>query len=319
MATPHRHEKPSPTSNGAEGRRNIYDEISSNQWKTVLIFILFFFMVAFLGLGIGAYLGSLAVGLALTMIFFAIYSPIAYFAGDSMILTMSSAVPATKEKYPYLINTVEGLAIAAGIPMPKIYVIDDSAINAFATGRSPEHAAITVTTGAVSRLKRTELEGVIAHEMSHIKNYDIRVMMLAAVMVGLIALLSDLFLRSVLYGRRGNDDSNDRGNLGLFLVIIGLALAVLSPIIAQFIQLAVSRRREFLADASGAMLTRHPAGLASALRAIRDDKEPIVEAANKATAHLFIANPLRNYKGFVAGLFATHPDINERINRLEGM
>lgn len=285
-----------------------------------MIFILFFAMIGLFGALFGIYLGDLFAGAAIAVIVCAVYCPIAYLAGDSMILTVSSARPATKQEFPYLINTVEGVSIAAGIPMPRVFVIDDTAINAFATGRSPKRAAITVTTGGLTRLNRTELEGVIAHEMSHIKNYDIRVMMLAAVMVGIVALLSDLFLRSVLYGGRGsNSDSRDSGNLALFMVIAGVILAVLTPLIAQLIHLAVSRRREFLADASGAMLTRHPKGLADALKRIRDDKEPIVEAANKATAHLFISNPLRNYKGFVANMFSTHPDINERINRLETM
>lgn len=301
-------------------RRNIYDEIIANRFKTLLIFVLFFGMVALIGIAYGAWIGDILIGIILAGLLGAIYCPVAYLAGDSMILTLSSAKPARKQDYPYLINTVEGLAIAAGTPTPRVYVIEDTAINAFATGRSPRHAAITVTTGAITRLNRTELEGVLAHEMSHIKNYDIRVMMLAAVMVGLIALLSDFFLRNVLYSRSHRGSSDRRaGNIELILVILGIFLAILSPFIAQFVQLAVSRRREFLADASGAFLTRYPAGLASALRKIRDDKEPIVEAANKATAHLFISNPLRNYKGFVAGLFSTHPDINERIQRLENL
>lgn len=301
-------------------RRNVYDEIAANRFKTLLIFVLFFGMIGLIGIAYGAWIGDIFIGVILSGIFGAIYCPIAYLAGDSMILTLSSAKPARKQEYPYLINTVEGLAIAAGTPMPQVYVIDDTAINAFATGRNPQHAAITVTTGAITRLNRTELEGVLAHEMSHIKNYDIRVMMLAAVMVGLIALLSDFFLRNVLYSRsHGGSSDRKTGNIELILVIFGIFLAILSPFIAQFVQLAVSRRREFLADASGAFLTRHPAGLASALRKIRDDKEPIVEAANKATAHLFISNPLQNYKGFVAGLFSTHPDINERIQRLENL
>ena len=298
---------------------NFYDQISSNRYKTILIFLLFFAMIAILGAGYGIYIGDILIGILIAVVIGALYCPIAYLAGDSMILTLSSAQPAAKQKYPHLINTIEGLSIAAGIPMPRVFVIDDTAINAFATGRNPKNAAITVTTGAIDRLNRAELEGVIGHEMSHIKNYDIRVMMLAAVMVGLIALLSDFFLRSVLYGRRSNNSESKSGNLELVLVIVGIFLALLSPIIAQFVQLAVSRRREFLADASGAMLTRYPPGLASALRKIRDDKEPIVEAANKATAHLYIENPLRRYHGFVSKLFATHPDINERIRKLEAM
>ena len=240
-------------------RRDLYDEISSNRWKTMIIFVMFFIMIGVFGWLFGLYIGDVIVGFVMASLFCAVYCPIAYMAGDSMILTVSSARPATKQEFPFLHNTVEGLAMAAGIPMPRVFVIDDTAINAFATGRSPERAAITVTTGALKRLKRTELEGVIAHEMSHIKNFDIRVMMLAAVLVGVIALLSDFFLRGVLYGNRGNDD-REGGNGAAILIVIGIVLAVLSPIIAQMIHLAVSRRREYLADASGAMLTRYPGG-----------------------------------------------------------
>ncbi|MBI2660948.1 M48 family metallopeptidase, partial [Candidatus Woesearchaeota archaeon] len=181
---------------------------------------------------------------------------VGYYAGDSAILSMSHAVPADRKKYPFLVNTVEGLAIAAGIPTPKIFVIDDTAINAFATGRDPKHASVTVTTGAIQRLNRTELEGVIAHEISHIQNYDIRLMMLVVILVGVIAMLSDIFLRSMIYGK--NRKSRGGGKGGAIILVIGLVLAILAPIIAQLIKLAVSRKREFLADSSGALLTRYP-------------------------------------------------------------
>jgi heat shock protein HtpX len=247
---------------------------------------------------------------------------VGYYASDKIVLGISKARPVTKDEFPYLYNVVEGLAIAAGVPAPKCYVIDDTAPNAFATGRKPETAVICVTTGILQKLNRVELEGVIAHEMSHIKNYDIRLQTLVVVMAGVVALLSDWMLRSFWWGggrRRGRGKGGAGGAEGI-LVLVGLGLAVLAPIFATVIQLAISRKREFLADASGAMLTRYPAGLASALRKISADTEPL-EAANKATAHLYIVSPLKNIKGGggVNRLFSTHPPIEERIAALEKM
>jgi len=295
----------------------LYDHISSNKRKSIFLIGLFFLIIGLLGYALGAYLGNVFIGLAIAIIISIIMTLISFYSGDKMILSMSHAIPADKKKYPHLVNSVEGLAIAAGIPAPKIYVIDDSAINAFATGRDPNHAAVTVTTGAVERLKRDELEAVVAHEIAHIKNYDIRMMMLVVVLVGVIALLSDLFLRSFIYGRR--KDNIKGGPVIAVIIGLGIILAILSPLIAQLIKLSVSRKREFLADVDGALLYRNPKSLANALKAIRDDKEPLVEAANKATAHLFIENPLRTFKGKVNNLFSTHPDINERIRILESM
>ncbi len=297
---------------------NLYDEISSNKRKSVLLILLFLIVIGALGYAFGLYIGSVLVGIfyGATISIFVLL--VGYYAGDNAILSMSHAVPAEKKKYPFLVNTVEGLAIGAGIPPPKIYVIDDTAINAFATGRDPKHASVTVTTGAIERLNRTELEGVIAHEISHIKNFDIRFMLLVVILVGVIAMLSDIFLRSMFYGR-GRRDSRSGGGGAAIVMVIGLILAILAPLIAQLIKFAVSRKREFLADASGALLTRHPKGLADALRKIKNDKEPLVEAANKATAHLFIENPLRAFGGKINHMFSTHPDINERIKRLESM
>jgi heat shock protein HtpX len=212
---------------------------------------------------------------------------------------------------------VEGLAIAAGLPKPRCYIIDDTAPNAFASGRNPKNSVIVVTTGLLQKLNRAELEGVIAHEMAHIKNYDILVQTLAVVMVGIVALLSDWILRTFLWGGRRRS-SKDGGNIGAIIVVVGLILAIFSPFIAQLIRLAVSRKREFLADANGAFLTRYPPGLASALRKLDADREPL-EAANKATAHLYIVNPLKDIKGTVNKLFSTHPPIKERIAALEQM
>jgi heat shock protein HtpX len=238
-----------------------------------------------------------------------------YYYSDTIVLKISRTRPATHEENTYLDNTVDGLAIAAGIPKPKIYVIDDTAPNAFATGRDPQHAVICVTTGLMQKMNRAELEGVLAHEMSHIGNYDIRFMMLVTVMVGLIALLSDWMLRSFWWG--GGRKDND-SKLGLVLLVLAIIMAILAPLIAMLMQLALSRKREYLADASAAILTRYPEGLASALEKLEKDKEPL-EAANKATAHLYIVNPLNDHKSFLNNLFNTHPPLAERVKRLRAM
>jgi heat shock protein HtpX len=299
----------------------MYEQISRNKWKSaalILFFVAFIFLLTWFfeyltGWGKGGLV--LAVVVSMTM------AAVGYYASDKIVLTISRARPATKDEFPYLYNVVEGLAIAAGLPAPRCYVIDDTAPNAFAAGRKPETAVICVTTGILEKLNRVELEGVIAHEMSHIKNFDVRLQTLVVVMAGIVALLSDWMLRSFMWGggrRRGGRSRSGSGGAGGILILVGLVLAVLSPFIATIIQLAVSRKREFLADASGAMLTRYPAGLASALRKISADTEPL-EAANKATAHLYIVNPLKNIKGGVNKLFSTHPPIEERIAALEKM
>ncbi len=298
----------------------MYEQISRNKRGSFLLilgFIAFIFLLTWaceeaLGWGRG--------GLVLAVVISMISALSAYYSSDKIVLSISKARPVSKEEYPYLYNVVEGLAIAAGLPAPRCYVIADTAPNAFATGRNPDHAVICVTTGLLEKLNRTELEGVVAHEMSHIKNYDIRLQTVAVVMAGVVALLSDWMLRSFFWGggrRRSNDDRGS-GAAGGIMVLVGLALAILSPLVAQVIKLAISRKREFLADADGAMLTRYPAGLASALRKLAADTEPL-EAANKATAHLYIVNPLKNVKGSFNKLFSTHPPIEERIAALEKM
>ncbi|MBN1274851.1 zinc metalloprotease HtpX [Candidatus Woesearchaeota archaeon] len=293
-----------------------FDDIRRNQRKTWLLIFLFFFLMSLIGLVVGYFVNSLIVGLVITTIIGIIYTLIVFKSGDKMIMGINGAKPVTKQEYPHLYHTVEGLAIAAGLPTtPKCYVIKDSALNAFATGKDPEHASIAVTTGLLEKMNRQELEGVIAHEMSHIKNHDIKVMMLAAVLVGAITLLSQFLLRMFLYGG-GKGGKRDSGNATIIFIIAGLVLAILSPIIAEMIKLAISRKREYMADANGALLTRYPPGLASALRKIKDDPDPLVDHANKAAAHLYISVPFRNRK---AGLFATHPPIEERIRRLEQM
>lgn len=302
-------------------RLNIYDQVRSNKRRSWFLFVLFIILIGSLGIAFGYYFGSPIFGTAVATTIAIVYGLIAYYSGDKMILKMTGARPVTKKEFPYLFHTVEGLALAAGIPKPKCYVIDDTALNAFATGRDPKHASITVTTGLLKVMNRQELEGVIAHEMSHIKNLDIRMMMLAAVMVGVVTLISDFMLRSFLWGSHGRSRSRSRddGQLGILLIIVAVILAILAPIVAQLIKLAVSRKREFLADANGAMLTRYPPGLASALEKIKKDPDPLVDKANKATAHLFISTPFRKAKGGIARAFSTHPDINERIRRLRSM
>jgi heat shock protein HtpX len=294
---------------------SFFDEIAGNQLRSSIIIVIFLALVVLVGSAIGYFwVESSWFGAIMALVIGGIYFMIAWFSGSDMILSITGAKPVTKREYPHLYHAVEGLAIAAGVPTPQCFVIEDTALNAFATGRDPEHSAICVTTGLLKALSRQELEGVIAHEMSHIKNYDIRVMMLSSVLVGVLVLLSDIFLRSFLWG--GSDDREWNSATVIFLVI-GIALIVLSPIIGMLMQLALSRKREYLADATGAMLTRYPQGLANALKKISKDPDPLVDNANRATAHLFISTPFRG-EAFT-NLFATHPPIKERIKRLEAM
>ncbi len=298
--------------------RIAFDDVKANKLRSWLLIVFFAIIIGALGAAFGFYFGSMYVGLSLALVIAVVYSLIMYKSGDSMILSMSGAKPVTKKELPYLYHTIEGLAIAAGIPTPKAYVIDDSALNAFATGRDPQHASITVTSGLLKTMNRQELEGVIAHEMSHIRNFDIRFMMLTVVLVGVVTLLSQFLLRSFLWGGH-NRERKSGGQLTIIFIAAGLVLAILAPIIGELIKLSISRKREFMADASGAVLTRYPAGLAGALKKIAKDPDPLVDKANQATAHLFISTPFRKSKGFLTGLFMTHPPVEERIKRLEEM
>lgn len=299
---------------------NAFDEVTINKWKSYALMFVFALIIIALGYVFGLVYGggNQAVIIAFMIIAFMIsvlMALISFYLGDKAALSISNARPANPREHAYLINTVEGLAIAAGIPKPQVYVIPDESINAFATGRDPKHASLAVTQGALNKLNRAELEGVIAHEMGHIKNYDMRLMTIVVILVGLIALLSHFFLRSLWFGGgRGND--REGGNANIIFLAIGIVLAILSPIIASLIQLAISRKREFTADASGALLTRYPEGLANALKKIKKDNMPTKNATN-ATAHMYFSNPLR--KGWLAGLFDTHPPIDERIKKLEAM
>ncbi|MEM4390186.1 MAG: zinc metalloprotease HtpX [Candidatus Micrarchaeia archaeon] len=296
----------------------LWDEIAANKrksWALVAIFVLF---VAFLGFLFGYVLaGGIGGFLCLTFagILTILLAIMGYYNSAAIVLAVSRARPATKEEFPFLINAVEGLAIAAGIPAPRVFVMDDDAPNAFAVGRDPAHAAVCVTTGLLTRMNRLELEGVLAHEISHIRNYDVRFATLAVVLVGVVTMLSDVFMRSIF---RGGLSSRERrgGGAFIFLVVLAVLFAILSPLFANLLRLALSRQREYLADASAAQLTRYPEGLASALEKMaRESKR--VEAATEATAPLYIVNPLKG--GLLGSLFSTHPPIEERIRRLRRM
>lgn len=260
------------------------------------------------------------VGIIIAVIMSTSMALFSYYKGDKVALITSGAKEIRKQENPYIYNMIENLCITAGLPKPKVYIINDQNINAFATGRDPEHASVAVTTGAIEKLENEELEGVLAHELSHINNYDIRLMMLVIVLVGIIALISDFTMRSMWFGRgkRKNSDG-DNGQLGMILMVFGIILLILSPIIAQLIKFAVSRKREFLADASGSLLTRYPEGLARALEKIAELNIAPMQKANNATAHLYIANPFGRTKKFLNNAFSTHPPIEERIKALRSM
>jgi len=247
---------------------------------------------------------------------------LSYYKGANAILAMSGAKEIAKADDPQLYNVVEELSIAAGIPMPRVYLIDDTALNAFATGRDPRHAAVAITKGLRERLNREELQGVLAHEMSHVRNYDIRFSMLLAVMVGLLVLMTDVFRRWLWWGggrrRSSRRDNQGAGSAGAILAVVALVLAVIAPILAKLIQLAASREREYLADASAVELTRYPEGLASALEKLGKDKE-VLEVANRATQHLYIVNPFKPFETRAKGLFSTHPPLEDRIRRLRSL
>jgi heat shock protein HtpX len=303
-------------------RVNIYDAADANRRRTILLILIFVIIVAALGWLLGEIYaeGAGLLVMPFALAFSGISAGASYFGGDAVVLGMSKAREVSEQEQPKLHNVVEALAIGAGLPKPRLYVIDDTAPNAFATGRDPAHGSIAVTSGLLQKLDRTELEGVLAHELMHVGNYDTRVLLIVAVLLGMTALLSDLILRTVFRGggRVGSRRDRGGGSAMLILLVIGLGLAILTPLIAQLIRFAVSREREYLADASGALLTRYPPALASALRKIAADREAL-EVANKATEGLYFANPLKDAPRFFDGLFDTHPPIGERIRRLEAM
>lgn len=313
---------------------NVYEAVSANKrksWFIIIGFVAFVTLAAVLiSRGLAAYYGYSSDGLGITgmaLIISGLMSFVSYYWSDKIILTLSGARPADRRRDFDFFTVAENMALAARVPVPKLYVIDDTAMNAFATGRDPAHAAVCATTGLLSGLNRTELEGVIGHELSHVANYDTRLMSVVTVLIGLVTLLADWLLRASWFGGRSRNRDDQGSSGGLFLVI-GIILAILSPIIAQIIQLAVSRSREYLADASSVKLTRQPSGLISALRKLGADREPL-EAANKATAHLYIVNPFhmdqdekspsRGALGVFSSLFNTHPPLADRIAALQSM
>jgi len=280
-----------------------------------------FFLIVVIALGwVFAYAFDNQLILVIAVLVATVQALVSYYYSDSITLAISQAKEIKRNENLELHRIIENLAITAGLPKPRIYLIDDTAPNAFATGRDPKHAVICVTKGLVAKLTKNEIQGVISHEMAHIGNYDIRLMTLTVVLVGVIALLSDWFLRWSWWGGRRRSSGNDQS--GSILFIVAIILAILAPIVAMLIKLAISRKREYLADATGALMTRYPDGLASALEKISRDQEPL-EVANKATAHLYIANPFKENEkravSWFSGLFDTHPPIKERIKRLQNM
>lgn len=298
-----------------------YREIDRNRRRSWLLVGTVVVLLGALGGAIGAATGFGWFGVGIAVAVAVVMSIGSFFAGDALVLASSGAHeidPANSpDEYRQLVNVVQEMRLAGGLPMPRVHVIDDSAPNAFATGRDPEHASVAATTGLLAKLDREELQGVMAHELSHVGNYDIRFALLVGVLVGSIALLSDWFLRFTFWGggRRGDRDRGGGGGAAI-LLIVALVLAILAPIISRLVQLSVSRAREGLADVSGVEMTRNPTGLARALRIIADDPE-VLEAANRATQHLYFVNPIKSFEERAKSMWDTHPPIDERIRTLE--
>jgi len=304
-----------------------YSQIAANRRNSVLLSLVVVLLLGVLGFAIGgaaggsASYGGVGAGIALVAGFGAAF--LAYYAGDALVLASSGAKEVDANSAPQLINVVAEMATAAGVPMPRVYIINDTAPNAFATGRDPGHASVAITVGLLQKLDREELQGVMGHELSHVRNYDIRFSLMVGVLVGAVALISDMFLRMTFWGsigggrRRSSNSDNDgeSSGFGAVMMIIALALAILAPIAAKFVQLAVSRQREYLADASSVELTRNPYGLERALAKIALDTEPL-EAANRATQHLYFENPVKAATSSSSDAFSTHPPVLDRINRL---
>ncbi|MDQ3736160.1 MAG: zinc metalloprotease HtpX [Actinomycetota bacterium] len=296
------------------------DRIAANKRNSLFLIAIFLAFVAVFGYVIGyAWIGDpvrALFGLVLAFVVGTISGFVSYYAGGRIVLAASRAQEVTHDEAPQLFNVVEEMAIAGGLPMPKVYIIKDSAPNAFATGRDPEHASVAVTSGLLEKLNRDELQGVIAHEMSHVGNFDIRYAMLVGILVGTTVLISDFFLRSLWFG--GGRRREGGGQAQIIMIIVAVVLAILAPIFARLLQLSISRQREYLADATAVKFTRNPKGLADALQKISGDRE-VLEAANRATAHLYIVNPIKRFEKRATGLFSTHPPIEERIQILRSM
>jgi len=300
----------------------VYEQIAANKRKTAFLIFLFVALLFGVGAAFNFFLKGGVIGLAIVAVIVIVSSVFSYLNSDKVALSMSHAVPADPVQYARLHNLVEGLCIASGLPKPRLYIVDDPSPNAFSTGRNPKHAAVAVTTGLLDTMNRVELEGVLAHELSHIKNYDVLIMTIAVTMVGIIALLSDFFLRIMFW--TGGADDRDEGNnpLAIVFAIVGFVLLIFAPIIATLMQFTISRRREYQADASGVQMTRYPPGLISALKKLEDDHSS-VHTASKATAHLWIDEPLdtESNRGHnkLNHLFDTHPPLEDRIRVLQAM
>jgi heat shock protein HtpX len=298
---------------------SFYDQIAANRRNSFLMAAFVVVVLGVLGFAIGyAVFGSPAGGLGTTLVALVLggLSGVGtYFAGDSLVLTASAAREVSQDQAPQLFNVVREMSIAANVPMPRVYVIDDTAPNAFATGRDPAHASLAITTGLLEKLDREELQGVIGHEMSHVRNLDIRFSLVVAVMVGAIAILADFFLRFTFWGGGRSRDRSGGGGAQAIVFVIAIVLAILAPLISRFIQLAVSRQREYLADVSSVELTRNPQGLERALAKIGADQE-VLEVANRGTQHMYFTNPIKKFEERSSNLMSTHPAIVDRINRL---
>ena len=299
-----------------------YDQIAANRRNSFLLAAFVIALFGLLGFAIGYAIAGSATGalvvMAIAVLFGGLAAAGSYFAGDSVVLSVSGAKEVDETSAPQLLNVVREMSIAASIPMPKVYTIDDSAPNAFATGRDPNHASVAITTGLLEKLDREELQGVMGHELSHVRNFDIRFSTIVGVLVGSIALMADFFLRFSFWGggrRSNNDRDSGGGGLQAIMFVVALVLSVLAPIAARLVQLAVNRQREYLADASSVQLTRNPYGIERALAKISSDQE-VLEIANRATQHMYFTNPIKKFEQRSAGLFSTHPATLDRINRL---
>ncbi len=306
-------------------RQSFYGQIASNRRKSILLVLIVFLLMAGVGFAIGFAMGgsvqSGVVGVLMAVLVAGVITVVSYFGGDGLMLAASGAKQVSPQDAPQLMNVVNELSLAANIPPPKVYVINDTAPNAFATGRDPKHASVAITTGLLQKLDREELQGVMAHELAHVRNLDIRFTLLVGALVGSIVLLADFFLRFSFYGgmsgrSRGRDSGG--GGAAAILLVVGLVLAIVAPFFARLVQLAVNREREYLADASSVELTRNPYGLQRALAKIAGDPE-VLEVANRATQHLYIVNPIKGFEERSKGLMSTHPPVVERINRLRAL
>ncbi len=304
-------------------RQSFHQQIGANRRRSLVLVVMVAALLALLGFAIGfgttGTLEGAYVAIAIALVVTTLLTLGSYFGGDGLVLAATRAQPVTEAQAPQLLNVVRELAMAANLPMPRVYLIQDSAPNAFATGRDPKHASVAITTGLLEKLDREELQGVMGHELSHVRNLDIRFTLLVGVLVGSIALLADFFLRMTFWGGMGRssrrESSGGGGGLQVIVFVLGIILAMLAPIFANLVKLAVSRQREYLADASSVELTRNPYGLQRALAKIAADTE-VLEVANRATQHLYIVNPIKKFEARAAGLTSTHPPVLDRINRL---